>query len=64
VIPGQESRKKLDGGQTQAMIKIACRRPHENAESIVRESPNVLMLTNLVEGLVSLQVQTLFQANR
>ena len=44
VLPGQVSMKKLNPDQTARMIKVACRRPHENAQSIVDESGAVLGL--------------------
>jgi eukaryotic translation initiation factor 2C len=37
VLPGQPSRTKLDGRQTQEMIKHAVRKPWENAASIVQQ---------------------------
>jgi len=37
VFPGQPSKAKLDGTQTQQMIRHAVRKPWENAASIVAE---------------------------
>jgi len=37
VIPGQPSKAKLDGSQTQQMIRHAVRKPWENARSILEE---------------------------
>lgn len=35
VLPGQPSKSKLDGPQTQQMIRFAVQRPTENAKLIV-----------------------------
>lgn len=37
VLPGQSSKAKLDGRQTQEMIRHAVRKPWENAASIVEQ---------------------------
>lgn len=37
VLPGQPSKSKLDGTQTQQMIRQAVRKPWENAAAIVME---------------------------
>jgi len=37
VLPGQPAKSKLDGSQTQQMIRHAVRKPWENAASIVGE---------------------------
>ena len=36
VVPGQVARQKLDPRQTSNMIKIACKKPPENAQQIVQ----------------------------
>ncbi|KAI9845325.1 MAG: hypothetical protein M1837_004947 [Sclerophora amabilis] len=42
VLPGQVARKKLSPDQTQEMIKVACRKPAENASLIVGEGARVM----------------------
>lgn len=37
VFPGQSSKSKLNGPQTQKMIDFAVRKPWENATSIIRD---------------------------
>ena len=44
VMPGQNSGAKLSPTQTQEMIKIAVRKPWENANSIIRDGPKVVGL--------------------
>ncbi|KAI4711216.1 hypothetical protein J4E89_003781 [Alternaria sp. Ai002NY15] len=51
VVPGQPSKAKLDGGQTQTMIRYAVRKPWENARSILNEGVSTVGLdesTNLL----------------
>lgn len=42
VIPGQPSKRVLSPNQTSQMIRFAARRPHQNAESIVKQGLAVL----------------------
>lgn len=44
ILPGQPSKSKLDGTQTQQMIRHAVRKPWENAASIVREGIKTVSL--------------------
>ena len=44
VLPGQTIKRRLSPEQTQAMITFACRKPYENAESIVGDGKAVLGL--------------------
>ncbi|KAI4619887.1 hypothetical protein J4E83_005744 [Alternaria metachromatica] len=44
VVPGQPSKAKLDGGQTQTMIQYAVRKPWENAKSILTEGVSTVGL--------------------
>jgi len=44
VVPGQPSKAKLDGGQTQTMIQYAVRKPWENAKSILNEGVSTVGL--------------------
>ncbi|KAI9850709.1 MAG: hypothetical protein M1838_005200 [Thelocarpon superellum] len=44
VLPGQSSMQKLTPDQTQAMLKFACRKPPENARSIVTDGGQVIGL--------------------
>jgi eukaryotic translation initiation factor 2C len=44
VVPGQSSKAKLDGSQTQIMIRHAVRKPWENARSILNEGVSTVGL--------------------
>ncbi|POS84043.1 hypothetical protein EPUL_005318 [Erysiphe pulchra] len=44
VLPGNKVNRRLSPRQTQEMIKMACRTPYENAESIVRDGKSLLGL--------------------
>ncbi|KAG9379766.1 Stem cell self-renewal protein Piwi [Pyrenophora tritici-repentis] len=59
VVPGQPSKAKLDGSQTQQMIRYAVRKPWENARSIQNEGIATVGLdanTNLLLRSFGLQV--------
>ncbi len=64
VIPGQTSKSKLDGSQTQQMIRHAVRKPWDNAASIVQEGITTVGLderSNIL--LVSLPIYNCESAN-
>jgi eukaryotic translation initiation factor 2C len=44
VIPGQNSRSKLNPLQTKKMIEFAVRKPYDNTASIVQEGPRTIGL--------------------
>jgi eukaryotic translation initiation factor 2C len=44
VVAGQNIKRRLSPDQTAAMIRVACRKPFENAGSIVGEGRTVLGL--------------------
>ncbi|KAG9231095.1 QDE2 protein [Amylocarpus encephaloides] len=46
VVPGQMIKRRLSPDQTQEMIKFACRKPWENANSIIGDGKSVLGLNN------------------
>lgn len=52
VMPGQPIKRRLSPEQTQQMITFACRKPWENAESIVGDGRAVLGL-NQVSNAIS-----------
>jgi len=61
VLPGQSFKGKLLDEQTREMITYACRRPRQNAESIVGEGLSILglkpssqLLVCIVNNLYSL----------
>jgi eukaryotic translation initiation factor 2C len=71
VLPGQISGAKLSGDQTRWMIGFACRKPSENADSIVGAGRKVLSLDpprnaalkknglNVLPGLITVQARVL-----
>jgi eukaryotic translation initiation factor 2C len=64
VLPGQPSKSKLDGTQTQQMIRHAVRKPWENAASIVGEGLATVGLDEnsnalLVHILITIKVDML-----
>ncbi|RKF74263.1 Protein argonaute 1 [Golovinomyces cichoracearum] len=54
VLPGNKVNRRLSPGQTQQMIKMACRAPYENAESLVGEGKSLLGLGS-TENSISTQ---------
>ncbi|RKF56155.1 Protein argonaute 12 [Erysiphe neolycopersici] len=71
VLPGNKVNRRLSPRQTQEMIKMACRTPYENAESIVRDGKSLLGLNsgdkstssqfglNIGKGLLVVNARTL-----
>ncbi|KAF2805607.1 putative RNA interference and gene silencing protein [Mytilinidion resinicola] len=53
VMPGQNSKSKLDAGQTQQMIRFAVRRPGDNATSIVQEGLETAGLSPRTNALLT-----------
>ena len=45
VMPGQSSQSKLDSNQAREMIAFAVKKPYENADFILKESPSVVGLS-------------------
>ena len=55
VLPGQIARRKLEPEQTQEMIKVAVRKPADNARLIVDEGVTTMGLgNNIADGPVRL----------
>lgn len=52
VLAGQPSKSKLDGSQTQQMIRYAVRKPWENAASIVQEGIQTVGLDGNTNALL------------
>ena len=59
VVPGQPSKAKLDGGQTQTMIRYAVRKPWENARSILNEGVSTVGLDEST-NLLMVRLQPIF----
>lgn len=60
VLPGQPSRTKLDGTQTQQMIRYAVRKPWDNAASIVGEGVQTVGLDKS-SNLLLVRLHSIFQ---
>lgn len=62
VLPGQTIKRRLSPEQTQAMITFACRKPFENADSIIGDGKAVLGLNPTANSIAvyatSFAVQT------
>ncbi|TVY49146.1 Protein argonaute 1B [Lachnellula occidentalis] len=53
VLPGQTIKRRLSPDQTQQMITFACRRPYQNADSIVTDGKAVLGLNPQVNAMTA-----------
>lgn len=60
VVPGQTSKSKLNGPQTQQMIRYAVRKPWENANSILHEGVQTVGLDERTNQLLVLLIPELF----
>lgn len=60
ILPGQTIKRRLSPEQTAQMILAACRKPWENANSIIGDGRNVLGLNQAVK---SIAVSTLAQCH-
>ncbi len=52
VLPGQTIKRRLSPEQTQQMITFACRKPWENANSIISDGKTVLGLNPSITSVL------------